>query len=201
MEKINPLDLELGFNWDADKSKIRSEDGIVINFNRLKDYGHDDNPFEMRKEYSYYNTGIVLGDRELTNRIITWKININLNYMDAYPPDSNRINAFINVLVHEFLHVLGLAHLLHIKLGKKMELSIMNPKVSTADLYWTKSAEMALRLLYGGFGKRFEFKDSDIGKTAYFLHWFSIKKSFALPIGRKIMYVPGVKRGYKLIVQ
>ena len=204
MSRLNPLSLDLNIIWDDELA----EGGISFYFHRDIAYGQDSNPFVMRKTWGFRNTDIEYppgSGNFLTDKVLTASIRINLNYMDKFPADAkNRYHAFRNIVLHEFLHGLGICHLMHINIGKKkkgMLETVMKTRVSTDKLYWTKSAEMALRRLYGGVGKKFTFTDEDIGKTVYFLHWWSNKKSFALPVDRKVMYVHGVKHGYKVVVR
>lgn len=134
--------------------------------------------------------------------------NINMDRIEEFIDDGNRERALCNATLHEFLHALGLDHILYLpdKMPKPLMGMIFGKKspLSSDKLYFEYADKQALKSLYGKNlkTKKVKFKPEDIDKTCYFIHKEKQRYSFSVTITAEEMQVSGlVSGGYKKVIQ
>lgn len=144
--------------------------------------------------FNSFKTEYVLDPYEIVVPIQKQVITIKKECLELYTEGSNRDNAFMNVVRHEFLHGLGIDHIKY--LPDSMPKPLMSTNLSTDREYFTWNDRRAILDKYGVRGKVLTFSDEDIGKTLYVIYKDK-EKSFSVPITSTKMTVDWMQKNKK----
>lgn len=193
-DQLEDLDLRLTFDWNANNLH-ETNGGISFFFNR--DPSGDS--FGTRKVTAFKQE--ILGTKTVYYPYTVMVIRINLDAMDQFS-EKDRLTAFLNICLHEFLHSLGVGHNKFLA-DKGMPRPLMDGDgFDATQLIFSYADKKAISELYGTKGRNMTFNDEDIGKIAHIIPKGKNKyKYFSFQIEKKEMIISGLPKKFKVVIK